>query len=90
MGQPEENEAGYLEGNVLNSLANLDGQLLLMHGMADDNVLFTHSTMIINELQRLNKQFELMVYPGAKHSLHEKHVSKHRFRMILDFFHRTL
>ena len=90
MGQPEENEAGYLEGNVLKNLAGLDGRLLLMHGMADDNVLFTHSTMIINELQRLNKQFELMVYPGAKHSLQEKHVSKHRFRMILDFFHRTL
>ncbi len=90
MGQPEENEAGYLEGNVLTHLPMLQGQLLLMHGMADDNVLFTHSTMIINELQKLNKQFELMLYPGSKHSMQEKHVSKHRFQMILDFFHRTL
>jgi len=90
MGQPEDNETGYLEGNVLTHLPKLDGQLLLMHGMADDNVLFTHSTMIIDELQRLDKQFELMVYPGSKHSMQEKHVSKHRFRMILDFFHRTL
>ena len=90
MGQPKDNEAGYVEGNVLTHLPKLDGQLLLMHGMADDNVLFTHSTMIIDELQRLDKQFELMVYPGSKHSMQEKHVSKHRFRMILDFFHRTL
>ena len=90
MGQPNENKEGYLEGNVLTHLSKLEGSLLLMHGMADDNVLFTHSSMLINELQKLDKKFELMVYPGSKHSMQEKHVSKHRFRMILDFFQRTL
>ena len=34
-----------------------------MHGMADDNVLFTHSTMLMSELQKLGKSFELMTYP---------------------------
>ena len=53
MGLPEDNPQGYEQGNVLTHLCHLDSPLLLMHGMADDNVLFTHSTMIMNELQRL-------------------------------------
>ena len=61
-----------------------------MHGMADDNVLFTHSTLIMSELQKLGKQFELMTYPGAKHSMQEAHVSTHRFSTILNFFSRHL
>ena len=41
-------------------------------------------------LFRLLIRFELMAYPGAKHALQERHVSIHRFRMILDFFSRHL
>lgn len=90
MGLPGENIKGYEEGNVLNHVEKLSGPLLLIHGMADDNVLFTHSTMLMSELQKRNKTFELMTYPGAKHSMQETHVSIHRFNLILDFFNRKL
>ncbi len=90
MGLPDENEAGYRHGNVLTHLHKLEQPLLLMHGMADDNVLFTNTTMIMGELQRLNKSFELMTYPGAKHSMQEPHVNIHRFNMILNFFLRHM
>ena len=90
MGMPTDNPKGYRHANVLTHLHALTAPLLLMHGMADDNVLFDNSTMIMAELQRQNKQFELMTYPGAKHSMQEPHVSVHRFDLILDFFRRTL
>ena len=90
MGLPEDNADGYRDGNVLTHLDKLTGPLLLIHGMADDNVLFTHSTMLMSELQKRNKPFELMTYPGAKHSMQETHVSVHRFNLILDFFNRNL
>lgn len=90
MGTPANNEAGYSQGNVLTHLPALSSPLLLMHGMADDNVLFTNSTMIMAELQRLNKPFDLMTYPGAKHSMQEKEVAIHRFHKILSFFTREL
>ncbi|MDB6089388.1 MAG: dpp4, partial [Gammaproteobacteria bacterium] len=45
------------------------GSLLIMHGMADDNVLFTHSTTLFKKLQDLNKPFDIMTYPGSKHGL---------------------
>ena len=90
MGLPQENATGYSESNVLTHLPALQAPLLLMHGMADDNVLFTHSTKIMSRLQQLGKPFELMTYPGAKHSMQERDVSIHRYNMILDFFRRTL
>ena len=90
MGLPQDNPEAYKQSGVIAHLENLASPLLLMHGMADDNVLFTHSTLIMSELQRLGKQFELMTYPGAKHSMQETHVSTHRFTTILNFFARHL
>lgn len=90
MGLPQDNPEEYLRSGILPHLNQLDSPLLLMHGMADDNVLFTNSTLIMSELQKLGKHFELMTYPGAKHSMQETHVSIHRFTTILNFFSRHL
>ena len=86
MGLPIDNEEGYAKSNVINQIHTLKSPLLLMHGMADDNVLFTHSTLLMSALQKHGKDFDLMTYPGAKHSMQEEHVSIHRFRKILSFF----
>jgi dipeptidyl-peptidase 4 len=69
MGTPQENAAGYTSSSVLTYANQLRGPLLIMHGMADDNVLFTHSTTLFKKLQDLNKQFDIMTYPGSKHGL---------------------
>ncbi len=90
MDLPELNPSGYEQSNVLTHLDKLSSPLLLMHGMADDNVLFTNTTMIMDALQRMAKPFELMTYPGAKHSMQEPHVSIHRFNAILTFFNKHL
>ena len=90
MVHPETDREAYDASCVLPWLEQLEVPLLLMHGMADDNVLFTHSTMLMRELQRLNKPFELMTYPGSRHGLQERDVSIHRFELILDFFRRRL
>ena len=63
MGLPQENPDAYEQSGVIAHLENLSSPLLLMHGMADDNVLFTHSTLIMSELQKLGKP-RSMTYPG--------------------------
>lgn len=90
LGTPSDNPDGYRESAVLPHLDRLQGKLLIMHGMADDNVLFTHSTKLFKALQSKNKSFEMMTYPGSKHALQEQDVSIHRFNLILDFFERSL
>ena len=90
LGTPEDNPQGYHESAVLPRVANIDARLLLMHGMADDNVLFTHTTALMKALQDAGKPFELMTYPGAKHALQQPQVAIHRHHCILNFFRRTL
>jgi dipeptidyl-peptidase-4 len=69
MGTPQENAAGYAASSAMTYAKQLRGPLLIMHGMADDNVLFTHSTTLFKKLQDLGKQFDIMTYPGSKHGL---------------------
>jgi dipeptidyl-peptidase 4 len=69
MGTPADNAKGYAASDVLTYADKLAGPLLIMHGMADDNVLFTHSTTLFKRLQDLNKPFDMMTYPGSKHGL---------------------
>ena len=90
LGLPDANAAGYAASSPLPRVDAIDAPLLLMHGMADDNVLFTHSLKLIKALQEAGKPFELMTYPGAKHALQERSVAVHRYNCLLDFFRRTL
>lgn len=91
MSTPEDNPEGYREGNVMTHAANLRGPLLVMHGMADDNVLFTHSTALFKRLQELGKRFEVMPYPGSKHGLLRfGSTGPHGYATVVDFFERHL
>lgn len=89
MDLPANNPEGYADSRVFAHLDGLRSRLLLVHGMADDNVLFTHSTQLMSELQKRGIAFELMTYPGAKHGL-DRANSLHRMRLTEDFFARCL
>jgi dipeptidyl-peptidase-4 len=90
MGDPEENASGYTQSSVLTHAENLRGKLLLVHGMADDNVLYQHSVLLIDALQQARIPFEMMAYPGKKHGIMGKTVRIHLFEMMLAHFRRNL
>jgi dipeptidyl-peptidase-4 len=90
LAQPSDNAAGYDASSVLPYAEGLRGRLLVMHGMADDNVLFLNSTKLFRRLQDLGKPFEVMVYPGAKHGLLRQHDGRHAYAAILAFFNASL
>lgn len=89
MNLPAANPDGYREGRILTHIDGLTSPLLLIHGMADDNVLFTHSTNLMSALQKRGQPFELMTYPGAKHGLSGSN-ALHRYRVAEDFLARCL
>lgn len=89
MGLPAQNLPGYRKSRVLEHVDTLRSQLLLIHGMADDNVLFVHSTALMAALQERGIVFDLMTYPGAKHGLHGS-ASLHRLRTTEQFIRRCL
>jgi dipeptidyl-peptidase-4 len=88
---PQANAAGYAASNVLTYAGQLRRPLLLVHGMADDNVLFAHSTALMKRLQDLQKPFELMTYPGGKHGLiRQSSTGLHATSNIVRFFDEKL
>jgi dipeptidyl-peptidase-4 len=88
--KPQDNAAGYEASSVLPYAKDLKGKLLVIHGMADDNVLFLHSTKLFRKLQDLGKPFDVMVYPGAKHGLTRQHDGRHAYATIKRFFDENL
>jgi len=88
--RPADNAAGYEASSVLPYAKDLRGKLLVIHGMADDNVLFLNSTKLFRRLQDLGKPFDIMVYPGAKHGLLRQHDGRHALAAILRFFDDSL
>jgi dipeptidyl-peptidase-4 len=87
---PDENVTGYEKSAVFPYAKDLNGNLLIIHGMADDNVLFSNSTKLYKTLQDLNIDFEIMNYPGAKHGLSGRNVNIHRYSMMDRFFAQHL
>jgi len=90
LGQPAVGSA-YEDSSVLKHANAMRGSLLLVHGLADDNVLFTHSTLLMQRLQALDKPFDVMTYPGGKHGLiRMPQTGQHYYNMVLRFFEREL
>jgi dipeptidyl-peptidase-4 len=90
LGRPQDNAAGYEASSALTHASALRGSLLVVHGMADDNVLFLHSTKIFRTLQDLGKRFDIMIYPGAKHGLTRTSDGRHAYTTILGYFDEKL
>lgn len=70
LGLPKNNEQGYNENSPLSHAANLKGNLLLVHGTADDNVHFQNTLAMISALTKANKQFDLAVYTDKNHGIY--------------------
>jgi dipeptidyl-peptidase-4 len=88
---PQDNPEGYEASGVFPYVDNLDAPLLVMHGMADDNVLFTNSTKLFDALQQGGHEFDMMTYPGSKHALTRvPETGQHAYAHILRFFRQHL
>ena len=86
LGKPQDQPEAYAQGNVLTFAEQISDPLLLIHPMADDNVLFTHSTLLMQALQEARIPFDLMTYPGEKHAIAGTSQRVHVYEMISRFF----
>jgi len=71
MGLPSDNPIGYKEGSPITHAGKLKGNLMIIHGTADDNVHYQNAELLLNELIKYNKQFQFMAYPNRSHSIDE-------------------
>jgi dipeptidyl aminopeptidase/acylaminoacyl peptidase len=86
MDTPQKNPEGYARTSVVRDAGNLNGRLLLIHGFMDDNVHVQNSVQLIDALQRARKDFDMMLYPRARHGIGEPHYQK----LMMDFIRKSL
>ncbi|MFN6965028.1 MAG: S9 family peptidase [Pyrinomonadaceae bacterium] len=87
---PQNNPRGYDNSSVLKAAGNLNGRLMLIHGQIDDNVHMQNTTQLAYELQKANKQFDLMLYPTARHGVTNPAQVRHWYTMMTDFILKNL
>jgi dipeptidyl-peptidase-4 len=86
MRTPEENSEGYESNSPITHAGELKGKLLLVHGMADDNVHPQNSYDMITALVSNDKKFEIMLYPNSNHGIYTgNNTSFHLYQRISDF-----
>jgi dipeptidyl-peptidase 4 len=90
LGHPKENEQAYAKSGVLPYLKTINSPLLVTHGMADDNVLFTNATGLMQTLNQQGTLYELMTYPGERHGIRSQANRLHYYRTKESFLARHM
>lgn len=90
LGDPNAQPQVYAKANALDDAGRIADPLLLIHGMADDNVVFENTSMLAARLQGQAVPFEMMLYPGYTHQVGGPRVGVHLWQTILAFLDRAM
>jgi dipeptidyl-peptidase-4 len=90
MSIPQSNPDGYQNSSVMHYTEQMQGQLLLVHGLIDENVHFRHTARLINSLIRAQKPYQLMLFPDERHGPRRPEDRIYLEECIRDFFLNNL
>ena len=85
MGDPREVPEAYEKSSAIPDATKITDPMLLIHGMADDNVVFENASELISVLQESNTPFEMMLYPGYTHRVSGPKIGPHVWNSIFRF-----
>jgi len=89
MRTPQENPKGY-EANPIEKAMYLNGALLLIHGLADDNVHYKNTAEYVEALVQADKDFRQLVYTNRNHSIFGGNTRNHLYRQAINHFDKEL
>ncbi len=90
MTTPQENASGYDENSPISHVEKLEGDYLLVHGSADDNVHVQNTTQLIEALVQANKQFDWAIYPDKNHGIYGGNTRLHLYTKMTNFIKENL
>jgi dipeptidyl-peptidase-4 len=85
MDTPQANPSGYDDNSPISHVDGLEGDFLLVHGSADDNVHVQNSMRLIEALVRANKQFDWLIYPDKNHGIYGGNTRLHLYTKMTGF-----
>ena len=90
MRRPQVNEFGYEGTDLMKMAGDLTGELLIVHGLADDNVHAQNTLLYTDALVKAGKQFEMQLYVDDNHSIRKPSNNKHLHHRIMLFLENNL
>ena len=90
LGTPQDEPEAYRRSSPLVDAASLSRPMLLIHGLADDNVFVANTLRLSAALFESGKHHELVLIPNATHFTRSTAVTENLLRVQLDFLRRTL
>jgi dipeptidyl-peptidase 4 len=91
MGRPQDNPNGYDDSSQVNHVAGLQGALLLVHSTGDDNVHFSNTAELLNDLIQVEKYpTNLMIFPGRGHGINDRSARIELYKGITEFVVKNL
>jgi len=90
LGNPAHDEQPYIASSLLHDAKNLTRPLLIIHGLADDNVLAAHSLELTTALLHAGKPHEFLPLVGVTHMTPQEVVAENLLLHQLDFLRRSL
>jgi len=90
MGTPATNPDGYRDSSVLTRVGRIEGALLVIHGMIDENVHFRHSARLASALIAASRPFEMLPLPEERHSSRKEEGRKYVADRLARFFEQAL
>ena len=89
MRTPQENPSGY-DDNPLTRVNSLQGALMIVHGLADDNVHYRNTAEYCEALIQADKDFRQQIYADRNHSIYGGNTRNHLFRQCVNFLKENM
>jgi dipeptidyl-peptidase-4 len=90
LGLPKDNLNAYQENSLVNKVDSLSSALLLIHGLADDNVLAMHSLQLSSALFAKGKSHNFLSLSGVSHMTPQTTITENLLKLEIDFFNKNL
>lgn len=90
LGHPERDRDAYDRSSLLTGEVTLDRPLLLIHGLADDNVVAAHTLQLSSALLAAGAPHEVLPLVGVSHMTPQEVVAENLLLHQLDFLRRAL
>ncbi|MBL4683576.1 MAG: S9 family peptidase, partial [Nannocystaceae bacterium] len=90
MGTPQSNPDGYRDSAVMTHVEAIVGELMIVHGLIDENVHFRHAARLIQALVSAGKDHELLMFPDERHMPRKEADRVYMEGRLLRFFNKAL
>jgi len=90
LGYPGKNGSAYERSSLLGDAANLQRPLMIIHGLADDNVVAAHTLRLSSALLAAGRPHSVLPLSGVTHMTPQEEVAENLLLLQVDFLRRAL